>query len=312
MKILIAEDDFTSRLLLTAVLTKFGYEVVVTENGAESWEELQKPNAPSVVILDWMMPAMDGLEVVSRVRAMQLPHQPYIIMLTAKGDKSSIVDGLDAGADDYVTKPFDPEELRARVNVGCRMIKTQDALIESQEILSHQATHDSLTGLLNRRAILSRLREEIARANRYGSSLAVGMCDIDHFIQFNDMYGHQTGDDVLCELAQIMRKSIREYDSAGRLGGEEFLVITPMKEGAHCLPIFGRMCIQIAESAIPTRSGVLSVKISIGVACSLLDKSADDILKAADAALYRAKNEGRNRVVHDMRCIYGSGNQCVS
>ena len=206
MRILIAEDDFTSRTVLSGVLKKEGHEVMATVNGAEAWEALQQPDAPVLVILDWMMPEMDGPEVVRRVRALQTDRPPYIIMLTTKGDKADIIAGLDAGANDYLAKPFDPGELRARIEVGRRMVEMQDALIESREILTHQATHDPLTGLPNRRAILDRLREELARTRRHDDMLAVGMFDIDHFKQVNDTYGHQTGDDVLCGLAQILTR----------------------------------------------------------------------------------------------------------
>jgi two-component system, cell cycle response regulator len=279
MRILIAEDDFTSRIILTAVLKKDGHEVVEAVNGADAWEALQKPDAPCLAILDWMMPEMDGPEVVSRVRALQTERPPYLIMLTAKGGKTDIIAGLDAGANDYLSKPFDPGELRARVEVGRRMVEMQDALIESREILAHQATHDPLTGLLNRRAILDRLREELARTGRVGYALAVGMCDLDHFKQVNDTYGHQTGDDVLCGLAHILRESLRPYDSVGRMGGEEFLVIAPMKSGTdNYISLFERLSMRVAESRIVTRSGELSVAVSIGVACAAAGTTVDKIL----------------------------------
>ncbi|MEI7636752.1 MAG: diguanylate cyclase [Syntrophus sp. (in: bacteria)] len=312
MKILIAEDDLTSRTVLTAVLKKQGHEVTATVNGVEAWQALQQPDAPKLAILDWMMPEMDGPEVVRRVRGLQTDRPPYIIMLTAKGEKVDIIAGLDAGANDYLTKPFDPGELRARVEVGRRMVEIQDALSKSREILAHQATHDPMTGLLNRRAILDRLREELARAGRYGELLAVGMCDIDHFKQVNDTYGHQTGDDVLCGLTQILSENRREYDSVGRMGGEEFLMITPIKAGTDCISIFDRLCVRVAESKITTRSGLLSVTVSIGVACSTVESTVDEILEAADAALYRAKNEGRNRVAHDGECVSKEDHPCES
>ena len=300
MRILIAEDDFTSRTVLSGVLKKEGHEVMVTVNGAKAWEALQQPDAPLLIILDWMMPEMDGPEVVRRLRALQTDRPPYIIMLTSKGDKADIITGLDAGANDYLAKPFDPGELRARIAVGRRFVEMQDALIESREILTHQAAHDPLTGLPNRRAILERLREELARTRRHNDILAVGMFDIDHFKQVNDTYGHQTGDDVLCGLAKILTEKNRVYDAVGRLGGEEFLVITPMKAGKNWISVYDRLCAKIAESEITTRSGMLSITVSIGVVCAGVDSTVDEILEATDKAMYRAKNEGRNRVVaHD-------------
>ncbi len=303
MRILIAEDDRTSRTVLAGVLTKEGHQVEATVNGAEAWEALRQPGAPALAILDWAMPEMDGLDVVRRVRALQTDRPPYILMLTTRGEKADIIAGLEAGANDYLSKPFDPGELRARIEVGRRMVEMQAALVASRETLAHRASHDPLTGMLSRRAILEKLEEELARAGRHGDLLAVGMCDIDHFKQVNDTYGHQTGDDVLGGLARILNEGLRPYDSAGRVGGEEFLVIAPMKARTDFLTLFDRLCLQVAESKMTTRSGVLSVTLSIGVACAGAGSTADQILEAADAALYRAKNEGRNRVAHDMRCI---------
>jgi two-component system cell cycle response regulator len=297
MRILIAEDDFTSRTVLSGVLKKGGHEVLVTVNGAEAWEALQKPDAPVLAILDWMMPEMDGPDVVRRVRALKTDRPPYIIMLTSRGDKVDIIAGLDAGANDYLAKPFDSGELRARIEVGRRLVEMQDALIESREILAHQATHDPLTGLPNRRAILDRLREELARTRRHENLLAIGMFDIDHFKQVNDTYGHQTGDDVLRGLAKILSETNRVYDAAGRLGGEEFLVITPMKAGKNWISVYNRLCAKIAESKITTKSGLLSITVSIGVVCAGADSTVDEILEATDKAMYQAKNKGRNRVV---------------
>jgi two-component system, cell cycle response regulator len=298
MRILIAEDDFTSRSMLTAVLKKSGYEVVETSNGSEAWREMQKTDAPRIAVLDWMMPEMDGLEVVRRVRALQTEQLSYIIILTTKGEKADMIAGLDAGADDYLAKPFHPGELRARVEVGRRMIDMQDKLIKSREALAHEATHDYLTGILNRRAILDRLKKELARAGRHGDTLAIGVCDIDHFKQINDTYGHQTGDDVLCQLSRIMNDYSRNYDSVGRIGGEEFLIITPMNAGTDPVSTFNRLRMQIAGSKLITRSGDLFITVSIGVACATAENLVDEILGAADAALYQAKVQGRNRVVY--------------
>ena len=312
MRILIAEDDFTSRTLLLEVLKKHSNEVVATENGVEAWRAMQQPDAPRLAILDWMMPEMDGLEVLRRVRALQTDQPPYIIMLTTLGDKAHVVAGLDAGADDYLGKPFDAGELRARVAVGRRLIEMQTALVQSREILAHQATHDPLTGLMNRRAILDRLREELARAGRSGNALAVGMCDIDHFKQINDTYGHQTGDDVLCGLANVLSESLRTYDSVGRIGGEEFLVIAPMKARMDWMSVFGRLCARIAGSKIATRSGALSVTVSIGVSCAASESTVDGISAAADTALYLAKSEGRNRIACEGQCISDGEHLCAS
>ena len=299
MRILIAEDDFTSRNVLSGILRKHGHEVMAAVDGAEAWELLQKPEAPSLVILDWMMPGMNGPEVVQRVPAVQNERPPYIIMLTARGDKSDIITGLQAGANDYLAKPFDPGELYARVEVGRRMIQLQEALIESREILSRQATHDALTGLLSRGAILEYLAKELARTARHGNLLMVGMCDIDFFKQVNDTYGHLTGDEVLCALARILEANCRKYDAVGRLGGEEFLMVAPVSAGTDGALLFQRVRRQVAESQIATRSGPLSVTLSIGVACANAQTTVDAILESADQSLYQAKREGRNHVVFE-------------
>lgn len=312
MRILIAEDDFTSRTVLMGVLKKFGHEAIATVDGADAWDVMQQPDAPRLAILDWMMPGMDGLEVCRRIRNLETEQPPYLIILTAKGEKTDIIAGLDAGANDYLAKPFDPGELCARIEVGRRMIEMQDALLQSREKLAYQATHDPLTGLLNRRAILDRLHEELSRAERHGDLLVVGMFDIDNFKQFNDTYGHQTGDDVLCGLAQLLSTSFREYDSVGRIGGEEFLVITPLKAKTDCSSIFNRICVLVTESKIPTRSGVLSVTVSIGVACASRENTVDEMLEKADAEMYRAKNEGRNCVAFEGRCIHKGNRPSVS
>jgi two-component system, cell cycle response regulator len=312
MRILIAEDDLTSRIVLMGVLKKQGHEVVATVNGMEALTAMQQPDAPRLAILDWMMPELDGVEVCRRIRAQETDRQLYIIILTSKDEKTDIITGLEGGANDYLAKPFDPGELHARIEVGRRMIEMEDALIESREILTHKATHDSLTSLLNRQAILGQLREELARAGRHRDLLAVGMCDIDHFKNINDTYGHPTGDDVLCGLAQILIKILRKYDSVGRMGGDEFLVIFPMKAGADCEPIFKRICERIAASKITTRSGVLSVTVSIGVSCAAAESKVDEMLETADKELYRAKNEGRNRVAYNRKCIFEGNHPGIS
>lgn len=297
MRILIAEDDFTSRTMLSAVLRKSGYEVVVTENGLEALQAMQVPDPPRLVILDWMMPEMDGVEVVRRVRQLQLEPPPYVIILTSRMEKKDIVAGLDAGADDYLSKPFDTGELRARVAVGKRMIEVQEALIRSRELMAHQAAHDTLTGLFNRRAILEILARELARVGRDGGRVTVGLCDIDHFKQINDTHGHQVGDDVLCAIAELLETELREYDSVGRLGGEEFLIVIPGPEKCDPGAPLARICEKVAQSPLRTRSGTARVTVSIGVACAGEGESVDQILGRADSALYGAKAQGRNRVV---------------
>ncbi|AFL72748.1 GGDEF domain-containing protein [Thiocystis violascens] len=297
MRILIAEDDLTSRVALAGILRKIDHDVIETVNGADALEVLKRPDAPALAILDWMMPQMDGMEVVRRVRSLPTDRPPYLIMLTAKGEKADIVAGLDGGADDYLAKPFDPGELGARIEVGRRLIEMQAQFLAARNALAHEATHDPLTGLLNRRAILDALARQLSRERRrHPDGLAVGICDIDHFKLVNDTYGHLVGDEVLCRFARILESNLRPYDFLGRFGGEEFVVITPLIEHLNVRMLYQRFLSAISDRPIPTKAGQVPVTISIGVKIWSADEDVDAMLMAADRALYRAKSAGRNRI----------------
>lgn len=298
MRILIAEDDITSRTILTAILTKWGYIPLPVSNGEAAWEVMQKPGAPKLAILDWNMPELDGLEVCRRIRKMDTSDPPYVIILTSKGEKSDIVRGLEAGGNDYISKPYDNAELQARINVGQRMIDLQSSLNQAKEAMAHQAMHDPLTGVPNRRAIFHAVEKEILRSKRSSATLSIGMIDIDYFKQVNDNHGHQVGDDVLCEVVRCIQSNLRDYDQVGRYGGEEFLVVAPGSAGNPVESLYQRLCTRVAEHSITTRDHSISVTVSIGVAGRNGDSTVDSMLAAADAALYRAKDEGRNRVLY--------------
>jgi diguanylate cyclase (GGDEF)-like protein len=298
MRILIAEDDFTSRTMLAAVLRKAGHEVTETVDGAGAWEELQKPDAPRLAILDWMMPEIEGVDLCRRVRSQVSTDPPYLILLTAKGDENSIVNGLDAGANDYLTKPYKIGELRARIGVGQRMLELQSDLNRTRDALAHEARHDFLTSILNRRAILDALSIEISRVKRQISTLSIGLCDIDHFKMVNDKYGHLVGDDLLQGFVRIIQTRLRDYDQFGRYGGEEFLVIAPGTGGSPEITFYEQLRSAVENTAIVTRAGALFITMSIGIVSCTGEESADELLAAADTALYRAKSEGRNRVVN--------------
>jgi len=297
MRILVAEDDFTSRSILTAILKKWGYDPLVTEDGTAAWDALQRPDAPELVLLDWDMPGMNGLEVCRRLREIDSSHPAHVILLTGRGEKGDVVQGLEAGANDYISKPFDSEELQARIRVGRRMLELQSSLREARDALAHQASHDPLTGILNRRAILDRLGEELSRANRENGKLSVGMCDIDHFKRINDAHGHQAGDDVLIAFTRCLQAQLREPACVGRYGGEEFLVIAAGSQNWVDEGLYERLCARVAETEITTRSGPISITVSIGVARGTGQSTADALLVASDEALYQAKTGGRNRVV---------------
>ena len=296
MKILIADDDVTSRRVLTGVLKKYGHEVVTTVDGAEAWEVMQRPDAPRLAILDWMMPGLAGVEVCRRARTLPSDQPPYIIILTSRDEKADIVAGLEAGADDYVAKPFDADELRARVDVGRRLIELQERLMEAREALAHEAMHDPLTGVLNRRAFAVALSRQLSVERRYHHGLALGICDVDWFKKVNDKHGHQVGDEVLSGLVRLMENNLRGHDVLGRHGGDEFVLLTEhAAEGDAIIP-YERARAAVADNPIPTRVGNVSITISFGVKIWRADESEDQLLAAADTALYRAKNRGRNRV----------------
>ncbi len=298
MRILIAEDDPVSRRVLQAHLNKWGYEVVVTHNGREAWQALEQENAPQLAILDWMMPVMDGIELVRRLRERHAQRSyVYAILLTAKSQKEDIVIGLEAGADDYLTKPFDASELHARVRTGRRILELQSQLLAAQEALREQATHDHLTGVWNRAGILDILQRECSRSARTGSPLSVVMADLDHFKRINDTLGHMVGDEVLRCVAKRMLASVRSYDSIGRYGGEEFVIVLPDIDATSSHQQAERIRQEISHTPIEIPGNHLTVTLSLGVASSGGGRHDDfqSLLRAADAALYRAKAAGRNQ-----------------
>lgn len=303
MKILVADDDQTSRRLLTHTLEKWGYEVVTVTNGGDAaYILLKERNAPRIAILDWMMPEMDGLEVCRTVRG--APNAPfvYMILLSGKGEKKDAIAGLEAGADDYLVKPFDPEELRYRVRVGERIISLEADLRKANEELQRLASTDVLTGIMNRRSILQRLDEELARSHREHSSLTVVVADLDHFKRINDTHGHLAGDEVLREFAARVKRHIRPYDEIGRYGGEEFLILMPglKKNGFHAT--VDRLRRKVSATPFRHEGREFTVTVSFG-ACWLPPGQGctpEQIISQADDLLYRAKAEGRDRVVSAM------------
>ncbi len=299
MKILIADDDDVSRRVLQAMLVQWGYEVAIACNGIEAWQLLQDSNAPKLAILDWMMPGMDGVDVCREIRKREDSPYIYILLLTARSRKQDMIAGLRAGADDYVTKPFDAHELKVRLRAGRRVLDLQAELVAARESLRYQATHDSLTGLLNRGAILEALRNELDTANRRGLPISVVLADLDHFKKINDTYGHIIGDAVLHEAARRMKNSVRASDSVGRYGGEEFLFILPGCNGSEATSQAQRLqtCINSRPMELPRLT--ISVAMSLGVVFKDDPKveDLDSLIQAADEGLYQAKSQGRNRLV---------------
>ncbi|MGB6547176.1 MAG: diguanylate cyclase [Candidatus Acidiferrales bacterium] len=297
MDILIADDDPVSCRLLQVSLGHAGYRVATTIDGEEALRALERPNCPRLVVLDWMMPGMDGIDVCREVRSQAREPYIYIILLTAKGQQEEIIEGLEAGADDYITKPFDLQELKARLRAGKRILELQEELVAAREQLRVQATHDSLTGLLNRTAVNEIIDREIARTIREGTEFSVIMADIDNFKSINDTYGHAIGDAVLREMARRLQASIRPYDSIGRYGGEEFLVVSPGCGLTSAAEQAERIRKCIYEEPIQAAGVTIPATMSLGFAVAPIEATlAIDLVRVADAALYCAKNNGRNRV----------------
>jgi two-component system cell cycle response regulator len=298
VKVLIAEDDRVSRRLLEVTLDKWGYELIVCKDGLAAWESLQKPDAPRLAILDWMMPGKDGVRLCREIRARSGHPYVYVILLTSRNSRDDMIMGLDAGADDYLSKPFDQRELELRLRTGRRILDLQSELISAREALRIQATHDSLTGIWNRSAILETLENELSRAQRQGLSLAAIITDLDHFKKINDTYGHTVGDAVLREAARRMRAAMRPYDGLGRYGGEEFLIVAPGCDTGNGLLVAERLRLAITNEPILTPEVDLSISASFGLAALSGSHSidTDNLISAADEALYRAKSAGRNRI----------------
>ena len=298
MKILIADDSIVSRHLLEATLRKWGYEVMVACDGAEALQVLEREDAPALIILDWMMPGMTGLEVCQRIRQRGSEPYTYILLLTSKSQKEDLIEGMDAGADDYITKPFDQSELQVRLRAGTRLVDLQAQLLSAREALREQATRDSLTRLWNRSSILEALTRELARAEREASPLGVVIVDLDHFKQINDNHGHPAGDVVLRESARRMQSGVRQYDSVGRYGGEEFLILLPNCGEAESFSQAERLRKQLSQNEIRIDDLSIRVTASFGVAAAIPGEpwTSEGLIRRADEALYVAKKSGRNRV----------------
>jgi len=298
MQILIAEDELISRRLLQVTLEKWDYQVVAACDGAQAWDRLQEAEAPRLAILDWMMPGLSGPEVCANVRQQAREPYTYILLLTARTQKQDLIEGMEAGADDYITKPFDAQELKVRLRAGRRILDLQAELVAAREALREQATHDPLTCLWNRSSIMDILTREMAKAEREASSVGVIMADLDHFKEINDTFGHLAGDAVLREAAKRMQASMRSYDAVGRYGGEEFLIVLPGSTNSTAVHLAERLRSALSREPVRLAESSVAFTISLGVSKSIPGErmSPELVIRAADEALYRAKDLGRNRV----------------
>jgi len=295
MKILLAEDDPVSRRLVESRLVKWGYDVEVVSNGAEAWEVLQRQDAPRLAILDWMMPGMDGAQVCREVRKRTRQQYVYIILLTAKDDKQDLIQGMAAGADDYITKPFDAHELEARLRVGTRILELQTELLALSKALQEQATHDPLTGLPNRLLFSDRLTQRLALARRQQQLLAIMFIDLDRFKRINDALGHSTGDELLKQAARRLTESLREADAVARMGGDEFTAILTGIAGAEDAGRVAQRALDVLSEPFVLNGHELFVTASAGIAFYPQDGAdVETLVKNADSAMYRAKEQGGN------------------
>jgi len=299
MRILIAEDSGPSRLALAKTLAKWGYEVLSCRDGTCAWTELQKEDAPRLAILDWMMPGLSGPEICKLVRERVGEQYTYILLLTSKTQKEDLVEGMEAGADDYVTKPFDQQELQVRIHAGKRILDLHAQLLAAREAVRDQAMRDSLTGLWNRRSILEILVKEQARSQRQIIPVSIIMLDIDDFKSINDTHGHLAGDEVLREVARRLMTSFRPYDGLGRYGGEEFLMVLP---GCDDKSLPGRTeNLRRAIADMPMNIGGAAITVTASFGATVFHPQStihsNDLIRIADDALYEAKRGGRNRVV---------------
>jgi two-component system, cell cycle response regulator len=302
MRVLIADDDFTSRQILQAVLRKWDFEVVSVTDGDEAWKALSQPDHPRLVILDWIMPGMDGLELVRRLRQMETTDPHYIVILTSRDETRDMVQALNAGADDYIAKPYDTEELLARIGVGRRVTELQAALTarmreldEANAVIARLACTDELTGLANRRSFNEVFTREISAAGRHGHPLALIIADLDRFKSVNDSFGHSVGDRVLKAFAGLLATTTRVEDLAARWGGEEFVILLPHTTAVGGARLAERMRTVFEQTRCEGVEQILSA--SFGVAELMEGEDSASLIQRADNALMRAKQAGRNRVL---------------
>lgn len=299
-QVLIADDDSLSRKILAAKLGKSGYDVRLATTGDEAWEILVSEDSPRLVVLDWMMPGKSGVQICELIRSKVTTRYVYVVLVTGKSQQDDIITGLQAGADDYLKKPYDFAELEARLRTGQRILDLEQRLIDAQNALHFQATHDGLTGLLNRNAVLDVLERELSRTARdQTSSVGIALIDLDHFKAINDSYGHTVGDLVLCESMVRGKEVLRPYDFLGRYGGEEFLAVLPGCSSEDAKSVAERIRARIASQPLVCDGRAIHISASLGVTCSAdwpQNTEGLSLIRAADEALYRAKSAGRNRV----------------
>jgi two-component system cell cycle response regulator len=296
MKLLVADDSCLYRTMLKSLLEAWGYEVVLAANGYEAQRILDSEGAPRLAIMDCLMPGLrEGLELCELIRARKQGYV-YTILLCAAGQQSDLLKGFELGADDYLGKPFEELELRARLKVGERVIRSHEEIVEAREALRFEASHDSSLRIWNHRAIVDLLNTELSRAKRSQTSFSILFVDLDFFKRINDSYGHLIGDDVLRSVAEKISGALREYDHVGRYGGDEFLAVLPNCTAETAREVAERIRCHIGDEPVVVAPLRVEITASIGVCQWDSGQEIRDLLQRADAALYRAKQNGHNRV----------------
>jgi two-component system, cell cycle response regulator len=298
MNVLLVDDDPLSLLAVETVLRTWGHNVNTAMDGNEAWERLQGPELPDIVILDWMMPRMDGLELTERIRSRAERPYIYVIMVTGRSNPRDLLVGFDSGVDDFLRKPLDLDKLQVRLRAAERIVDLQNELIESREALRLQAMQDPLTRILNHGAIVNVLSQEMDRSSREGQPLSLILGDLDEFKEVNDTHGHLAGDQVLIEVARRIRNCLRSYDAVGRCGGEEFLAVLPNTDAGQAARLAERIRVAISEEPFRVGADTVRLTLSQGVCSWSPSESAptDSLIRIADQALYQVKNNGRDGV----------------
>jgi two-component system chemotaxis response regulator CheY len=300
MRILVVDDDAGSRLVARATVEGLGHECVTAADGREGWDAIQRM-APHVVITDREMPELDGVELCRRIRAAERDSYTYIVVLTSHSDPADVLSGMQAGADDYVTKPLDPVAIEAALLAAARVTALHAELAAARAELARQAHTDPLTGLRNRLSLVDDLEQIRLVSERYDRSYCIAVFDVDHFKRYNDMYGHLAGDNALRAVGAALADRSREADRVYRVGGEEFLIVLPeqsVEGGTRAVERIRQGIESLKLTHAATDNGLLT--ISVGLAASVpgdRPTSSEQLIARADVALYEAKSRGRNCLV---------------
>ena len=298
-RVLLTDDEPVQRMLIGRMLSRAGYEVVMAEDGQQALQMMQQGEF-CLLITDWEMPNLDGIGLCRAARSINLPHYTYTILLTSRDASEHVVMGLQAGADDYLTKPIIEPELLARLNTGKRLVEMERSLRQALEENRRLSIIDALTGVYNRRYLMEQLVKEVERSARYHHPLSLMLCDVDHFKRINDTYGHQCGDETLVQFSQSLRNCLRETDWISRYGGEEFVIVLPETNLSAAAQVAERCRAALAKEPLKIGNQLLPVTASFGVSGWQegvpVGAEVSKLIALADTGVYASKQNGRNRV----------------